>query len=108
MPYRAGMNTIVETPGFIRRATRIWSDAELDEFINFIAENPLSGAVIPGTGGIRKVRWGRQGAGKRGGVRVVYYNKTTTETWLLTVYAKSETETLSMDALIMMREEING
>ena len=39
-----------------------------------IASNPLAGDVIPGTGGLRKVRYSRQGTGKRGGVRVVHYN----------------------------------
>lgn len=51
------------------------SDDERIAFINWIAANPLSGDVIPHSGGCRKVRWSRNGIGKRGGVRVIYFNQ---------------------------------
>lgn len=66
--------TIVETPTFVRLAAEIWREAELMEFRLWLAGNPLAGDVIPGAGGLRKVRWSRPGMGKRGGARVVYYN----------------------------------
>ena len=69
------MYTVVETPTFSRLAEAYWSEEERLEFVSFIAHNPLSGAVVPGSGGVRKVRWTRPGAGKRGGVRVVYLNQ---------------------------------
>jgi hypothetical protein len=50
------------------------SDERL-EFVGWIAANPLAGDVIPGSGGCRKVRWSRSGMGKRGGVRVIYFNR---------------------------------
>lgn len=60
-------------------------------FINWIAANPLAGEVIPGADGARKVRWGRSGSGKSGGVRVIYFNLTEQEVvLLLVVYAKAE------------------
>ncbi len=68
------MYTIVETQVFQRYAKEIWSDDELTEFKVWLANNALAGDVIPGTGGMRKVRWSRSGMGKRGGARVIYFN----------------------------------
>lgn len=51
--------------------------------------------MVPGTGGVRKVRWSRAGRGKRGGVRVVYYNQLAAgRVWLLLIYAKSARDNL--------------
>ncbi len=63
--------TVVELQEFSRAAAKKWSEAELTEFIDYIAAHPLAGVIIEGTGGVRKVRWGRGGIGKRGGVRIV-------------------------------------
>ena len=81
----------MEVPPFPDRADAVWSEDERHEFIDFIARNPLAGDEIPGTGGLRKVRWGRQGMGKRSGVRVVYffYNESA-PIFLLTVYPKGK------------------
>ena len=65
------MYTIIETPKFKELCHQIWNETERLEFINWLANNPLSGDVIQGSGGLRKVRWGRKGTGKRGGVRVI-------------------------------------
>lgn len=67
------MRTVAETSIFIRYAAEIWSEAERQDFITFIAANPDAGAVIRGSGGCRKVRWSRAGTGKRGGARVIYF-----------------------------------
>ena len=48
-----------------------WTDDEMDAFCTFIAAHPNEGAVVPGSGGVRKLRWGRAGSGKSGGVRVI-------------------------------------
>lgn len=66
------MLTIVETSIFIKYAKMVWNDEERVEFINWIAANPLAGDVIPNSGGCRKVRWSREGMGKRSGVRVIF------------------------------------
>jgi hypothetical protein len=64
---------VAETPSFVRQASDIWGEDDRSAFIDFIAANPDAGDVIPDTGGIRKIRWGRPGMGKRGGVRVIYF-----------------------------------
>ncbi len=64
---------VVEVDPFPTQAASVWSDAERHAFIDFIAAFPDAGVVIPGLGGLRKVRWSREGGGKRGGARVVYF-----------------------------------
>jgi hypothetical protein len=65
--------TVVETTAFARRAEKLLSAEERDELITILAETPEVGDEIPGTGGVRKLRFGAQGKGKSGGARVVYY-----------------------------------
>jgi RelE toxin of RelE / RelB toxin-antitoxin system len=67
------MLTVVELPLFTRQADDLFSDADKQELIAFLAWNPLAGDVIPGTGGVRKLRFAASGRGKRGGARVIYY-----------------------------------
>lgn len=82
---------MIETPTFQRQAQAVWSTQEREAFIDFIAENPDVGDVIPGADGARKVRWQRQGTGKRGGARVIYFHLVDDELVLLVmVYAKAE------------------
>lgn len=65
------MLTVIETPIFQAYALSLWSQQEREQFIDWMACNPDAGDVIPGAGGLRKVRWARAGMGKRGGVRVI-------------------------------------
>ena len=68
------------------------------DFVDFIARNPEAGDVIPEAGGVRKVRWRRQGSGKRGGTRVIYfYYHLDAPIYLLMVYAKARQENLTPD-----------
>ncbi|WOE73752.1 type II toxin-antitoxin system RelE/ParE family toxin [Alterisphingorhabdus coralli] len=67
------MQTVAETPTFIRQSEKLFSEDEKDELMTFLAENPLAGDEIPGTGGVRKVRFAASGRGKRGGARIIYY-----------------------------------
>lgn len=83
------MRTVAETPIFRKYALEIWTEAELTEFILWIAANPDAGDVIPGSGGCRKVRWSRSGMGKRGGARVIYFNVADSTIWLLIAYTKA-------------------
>ena len=64
---------VAETPLFTRQTEKLFSDDERRELIDFLAANPLAGDEIPGTGGVRKVRFAASGHGKRGGARVIYY-----------------------------------
>ena len=66
--------------------------------IDYLAEYPSSGAVIQGTGGIRKLRWAQGGRGKSGGVRVIYYfHSEMMPLYLLTVFGKNEKANLSKE-----------
>ena len=62
------MFTVIETPTFVRLASDCWNDEDRNTFTTFIAGNPDAGDVVPGSGGVRKARWGSTGRGKRGGV----------------------------------------
>lgn len=67
------MQTVAETPIFTRQSEKLFSEDEKRELIDFLAGNPLTGDEIPGTGGVRKVRFAASGRGKRGGARIIYY-----------------------------------
>ncbi|OIQ79335.1 toxin HigB-2 [mine drainage metagenome] len=101
------MHTVSETEIFQRYADLVWTDSDRIKFINWIAENPLAGDVIPGSGGCRKVRWSRAGMGKRGGVRVIYFNATDGKIWLLIVYSKSKFDQLPASFLANLKDEVN-
>jgi hypothetical protein len=101
------MYTVAETEVFVRYAQAVWSDEERSAFVSWIANNPLAGDVIPGTGGLRKMRYSRQGMGKRGGVRVVYYNMLDDgKIWLLIVYSKSKFDNLPVAFLNQLKAVI--
>jgi hypothetical protein len=67
------MLTVVETSVFAPRAEKLLSGEEREELLLYLAVNPEAGDEIPGTGGVRKIRFAAKGKGKSGGVRVVYY-----------------------------------
>ncbi len=63
--------------------------------------------MIPGSGGVRKMRWAGSGRGKRGGLRIIYYwRKSASEIWMLTLYAKNEAESIPAHVLKAIKEEI--
>ncbi|MDA0348066.1 MAG: type II toxin-antitoxin system RelE/ParE family toxin [Verrucomicrobia bacterium] len=66
------MFIFVEHPTFTRKITELFSDEDYRKFQNHLAANPTLGDVIPGFGGLRKLRWGARGKGKRGGARIIY------------------------------------
>lgn len=73
-----------------------------------LAGDPEAGPVIPGSGGIRKLRWGQPGRGKRGGVRIIYYLKRQDGViWMLTIYAKNEASNIAPSVLRRIKEEID-
>lgn len=90
--------TVVEFKPFIQAAQRVWDETELLEFKAFIAEHYEDGDIISGTGGLRKIRWSRQGMGKRGGVRVIYYfYDEDVPVYLIYAYPKNELDNLTSD-----------
>lgn len=90
------MITVVELPEFIRRSNKLLSDTEREHLIRYLAAHPGTGVLLEGTGGIRKLRWRREGTGKSSGVRVIYYyHNETYPLFLLTMFGKSEKTNLS-------------
>jgi hypothetical protein len=100
------VRTVAETPIFQKYASDVWSDVERIEFINWIANNPDAGDVIPGSGGCRKVRWSSTGQGKRGGARVIYFNATEAAIWLLIVYKKAKFDNLPTAFLAELKKGV--
>jgi len=68
------MKTVYETDTLKKQSDKIWSEDERMAFITYISENANAGDVIPNADGARKIRWTISGKGKRGGVRIVYFN----------------------------------
>ena len=83
-----------------------------DEYLglqSFLLKYPEAGKIVRGSGGVRKLRWAISGKGKSGGIRVIYYWKQRdNEIWLLTVYGKSERETIPGHILKKIAEEIRN
>ena len=74
------------------------------DFVSFIARWPEAGDLVSGGGGIRKVRWGRAGTGKRGGVRVIYYyHSEIMPLFLLAIYAKARKQDLTPAELKVLK-----
>ena len=107
MPYNLCMVTIIESPIFTKLWPDYWSEDERGEFSAWVAQNPEAGDIVPGSGGIRKVRWTRKGRGKRGGVRIIYYAAPSKGLiWLLTIYAKSKKENIPAHILKALKKEL--
>jgi len=71
-------------------------DSEREEMVAYVGANPEAGEIIPATGGVRKIRWAREGMGKRGGARVIYYyHNERLPIFLLSAYAKNQKANLS-------------
>lgn len=88
--------TIVETREFLRQAAATFSAEELEALKLYLAVNARAGVVIPGSGGIRKLRWGAGGKGKRGGARGIYYfHSEAMPLFLLSAYSKTRRADLS-------------
>lgn len=102
------MYTVIETPAYSSKADGILTETERDAFAVFIARNPTAGAVVRGSGGVRKVRWAQQGRGKSGGAKVIYYNRLHNgEIWLLTIYSKGDRSTIPANELKLIKEAID-
>ena len=103
------MLTFVETKLFTSLVGGYLSDDEYAALQLSIAANPEAGAIVRGSGGVRKLRWSGSGRGKRGGIRVIYYLRTTRgEVWMLTVYAKNEADSIPAHVLRRIKEEIDA
>ena len=103
------MFTVVETAMFQKQWPIYWTEDERGAFAAYISESPTAGDVVPGSGGIRKVRWRRSGTGKSGGVRVIYFTRTTEqEVVLLLMYAKAKTDNITGPKLKEIRRVLEN
>ena len=86
----------IETPMFTREISAFLTDEEYRSLQLALLFRPEQGALIPGGGGLRKLRWGFHGKGKRGGCRVIYYWDKQDTIYMLFVYPKSKQEDLTL------------
>lgn len=88
--------TVVETKAYLRAAEALFNGDERAAIVAYIGSNPESGEVMPDTRGVRKLRWGIEGRGKRGGVRVIYYfYSESIPVFLLSMFAKNQKANLT-------------
>lgn len=88
--------TVIETPSFLQDGKKLLDEDEREALVNYLAYNPHVGVLVRGTGGIRKVRWAREGEGKSRGFRVIYFfHSTEAPLFALNVFAKNEKENIS-------------
>ncbi|HFI5668939.1 TPA: type II toxin-antitoxin system RelE/ParE family toxin [Klebsiella michiganensis] len=99
------MFTFIELQGFSKRRQVLLPDDEFRAFQESLINDPEAGDTISGTGGFRKIRWSRPGTGKRGGVRVIYYNVTIKgRIYLALIYPKNEQDGLSQEQKKILRQ----
>ena len=102
------MYSFIETKLFSRLLGEYLTDDEYVELQTALAAGPDRGALVPGSGGLRKLRWSQPGRGKRGGIRIIYYVKTHEGViWMLTIYAKNEEQSIPAHVLRKIKEEID-
>jgi mRNA-degrading endonuclease RelE of RelBE toxin-antitoxin system len=95
----------IETEVFTESVVKLLDDEEYSHLQYFLTLQPDFGDVIPGTGGLRKIRWAVAGKGKRAGVRVIYfYRVSTDEIRLLLIYRKGIKDDLSQQEKAVLRE----
>ena len=97
---------LVETSVFTRLIRELLSDEMYRRLQVYLVINPEAGDVIPGGGGLRKLRWREKGKGKRGGLRVIYYRIDSGRLYLLYVYRKSDQKDLTKAQIRELRHVI--
>ncbi|WP_460418616.1 transcriptional regulator [Pseudomonas sp. microsymbiont 2] len=103
------MLTIIESPLFTKLWPDYWTEDEHGEFMQYLANDPGSGSVIPGSGGCRKVRWSVEGQGKRGAVRVIYIAQSTHGALMaLLIYGKTANENIPTHILRKIAKEMTS
>lgn len=102
------LQTIAEMPEFTKQSQAIANRPVIDRLIYFIAKEPLTGDLIQGTGGVRKIRWHKDNqSGKSGGIRVMYYyHDQSMPIFLLTAYAKNKKANISDKDKILLKQAI--
>ena len=99
----------IEASAFTKLVYDYLSEDEYLGLQSFLLQYPEAGKVVPGSGGVRKIRWAISGRGKSGGVRIIYYfKKQDDEIWLLTIYSKSELANIPAHILRQIAKEIEN
>lgn len=102
------MIEVIATPKFMRLAKKSMTSEALQKLTDKLALEPEEGAVIAGTGGIRKIRWVTgKGGGKRGGLRVLYYYDGDQLVLLLLSYKKADQENIDQSQKVELRKLIS-
>ena len=101
------MFSFIETRLFTQLIQEYLADDEYARLQRELIRDPEAGAVIRGSGGVRKLRWAAAGRGKRGGYRVIYFvRRPKGVTWMLTIYPKSVADSIPSHVLRQIREEV--
>jgi len=99
----------IEASAFTKHVYNYLSEDEYQGLQAYLLQYPEAGKVVPGSGGVRKIRWRITDKGKRGGVRVIYYFKMQdNEIWLLTIYSKNEVANIPAHILREIAKEIEN
>ena len=98
----------VETSVFTRRITQLLNDDEYLELQKELAAHPRAGDVVPGTGGLRKLRWRAGGRGKRGGLRIIYYCWTAERLYMLFAYDKARQGDVTSEQMKTLQDYVRG
>ncbi len=103
------MFSFIETKLFTRLVQEYLSEDQYAALQMFLIDHPEAGDVIPGSGGVRKLRWRAAGRGKRGGYRVIYYARIAQGViYMLTMYPKNVAENIPSHMLRRIRKEIEN
>ena len=95
----------IELESFAAIRDDLFSDDAFLELQLHLASQPDAGAVIPGTGGCRKLRWAARGKGRRGGSRVIYFIQLLPgRIVFVTAYSKGELEDIPREWLRRIKE----
>jgi hypothetical protein len=107
LPYTAIMFEFIETPFFAKAVERYLDDDEYTALQAHLNKNPEAGVVVPGSGGVRKLRWAAEGRGKRSGLRIIYFVRLARgHIWMLTIYGKNVTENIPAHTLRAMKKAL--
>jgi hypothetical protein len=105
----SALQSVVETDAYLTRAENLMTAAERAAVVDMVARNPTSGVLIPGLGGLRKMRIPLEGRGKRGGGRVVYwFHSEGLPVVLLYVFAKNEASDLTPAQAKTLSKAVEG